>query len=58
MSAKMGRPKSDNPLTRSLKIRFDEDIGRKLDEYSKKHGMRKTDVVRQGLKMILETIPK
>lgn len=54
----MGRPKSDNPLTRSLKIRFDEDTGRKLDEYSKKHRMKKTEVVRQGLKMILETNPK
>lgn len=58
MSTKIGRPKSDNPMNNSIKIRFDENTSKQLDEYATLHGIKRTEVVRRGLKMILESSGK
>ena len=50
-----GRPKSENPKSQSIKIRLDEETNDRLSDYAKRHKMRKTEVVRKGLNMILDS---
>ena len=49
-----GRPKAENPKNNSIKVRLDEETSRRLREYSEKHKIRRTDVVRKGLKELLD----
>ena len=49
-----GRPKAKNPKNNSIKVRLDEETSRRLREYSEKHKIRRTDVVRKGLKELLD----
>ena len=54
MSPRMGRPKIANPKTIDLKVRIDQDMNDKLQAYCKKHGIVRTEVIRQGIRLILE----
>ena len=51
----IGRPKSDNPKSSSLKVRFDEETNQRLDDYAKRHNITRTEVIRRGLKQILDS---
>lgn len=53
MSPRTGRPKSENPKLIEVKARIDEQTNKKLLEYCQKHGKTRTDVVREGIEMIL-----
>jgi predicted transcriptional regulator len=50
-----GRPKSEKPKSQSIKIRLDEETNDRLSNYAKKHEMKRTEVVRNGLNMILDS---
>lgn len=52
--AKMGRPLSDNPKSVKLTIRIENEIDKKLSDYSKKNNITKTDVIRKGIDMVLK----
>lgn len=54
MNAKMGRPIIGNPKTIEVKARIDEETNKKLVEYCKKKNLTRTDVVRMGIKKVLE----
>ena len=51
----IGRPKSDNPKSSSLKVRFDEKTSQRLHDYAKRHNITRTEVIRRGLKQILDS---
>ncbi len=54
MSPRTGRPKSDNPKSFDLKVRFDQHTNDKLLMYCEKHGISRTEAVRQGIYLLLE----
>ncbi len=54
MSPKTGRPKSENPLTVEVKARIDEETNKKLVQYCKLNNVTRTDVVREGIKKVIE----
>lgn len=46
--AKMGRPKSDNPLSKKMQVRFTESEYAKIKECAKKKDLTIAQIVRQG----------
>lgn len=55
MNPKMGRPKSDNPKNIDIKVRIDEITNKKIISYAKKYQLTRTEVIRRGIMMILDT---
>lgn len=55
MSPRTGRPKSENPLNVDVKVRLDNATSKQLDEYCKKYGITRTEAIRKGIHMILES---
>ena len=53
MSPRTGRPKVDNPKTIEVKARIDEETNKRLIEYCKKNNTTRTEVVRQGIEMVI-----
>ena len=54
MSPKMGRPKTKKPLIIEVKARIDEETNKRLVDYCNKNGVSRTDVVRKGIKKVLD----
>lgn len=54
MPGKTGRPKSTNPLNIEVKVRFDEKTHKKLINYCEKHQTTRTEVIRQGVNLVIE----
>lgn len=54
MSPRTGRPKSDNPKSFEIKARIDAATAKRLMEYCKAHNKTKTEVMREGLELILD----
>lgn len=55
MSPRTGRPKSENPLNVDVKVRLDRATSEKLDDYCKKHGITRTEAIRKGIHLLLES---
>lgn len=53
LSPRTGRPKSDNPKGIELKARIDAETDRRIQEYCKKHNKTRTEVVREGIELVL-----
>lgn len=53
MSPKMGRPKSDNPMTKSIKIRFDDDLYEQMLDYCTENSATYAELVRKAVKAFL-----
>lgn len=53
MSPRTGRPKIANPKDVSIKVRFDSATSKALTEYCKKHGITRTEAIRQGVHLLL-----
>ena len=54
MPPKMGRPKSENPLKIEVKARIDAKTNEKLINYCKENNVTRTEVVREGIKKVIE----
>ena len=54
MSPRTGRPRVDKPKTIEVKARIYEEKNERLEEYCKKNQVSRTDVVRLGIKKVLE----
>lgn len=54
MSPRTGRPKVEKPLTVEVKARIDKETNDKLDKYCKENNVTRTDVVREGIKKVIE----
>ncbi len=55
MSPRTGRPKSENPKSIDIKVRIDDEMNKKLIEYAAKHNISRTEVIRTGIKMVLDS---
>lgn len=55
---KMGRPPSDNPKDKTLRIRVDDATLKKLDDCSQKLETSKSDVVRKGIELVHDSLDK
>ena len=55
---KMGRPLSDNPKSKTLRIRVDMTTLEKLDECSKELNTTLSHVVRKGIQKIYDDLIK
>lgn len=53
MSPRTGRPKSENPKEIEVKARIDKETNERLKMYCAKHNKTRTDVVREGIELIL-----
>jgi hypothetical protein len=54
VSAKIGRPLSDNPLQNDIKVRVDNKMYHQLVEYCAKNGMSKAEAVRKAIVEMLD----
>lgn len=54
MSPRTGRPKAEKPKTIEVKARIDEETNEKLIRYCMKNQTSRTEVVRKGLKKVLD----
>lgn len=54
LSPRTGRPKSNKPKTIEVKARIDEETNEKLVRYCRYHQLSRTDVVREGIKRVIE----
>ena len=55
---KMGRPPSDNPKDRTLRVRVDEATLEKLDDCSEALKMNRSEIVRKGIDLINGSLKK
>lgn len=53
MSAKMGRPKVENPKEFDVKVRFDKETHDKILKYSEENNITKADTIRKGVNLLL-----
>lgn len=58
MSPRTGRPKSDNPKSFDVKVRFDKEGHEALVEYCKENNITKTEVIRRAVEAYLELLDK
>lgn len=52
---KIGRPKAEKPKNESIKVRFDSELFKALDDYCKKNNLTKAKAIRNGVKLLLDT---
>lgn len=53
MSPRTGRPKAENPKAIEVKARIDEETNDRLNEYCRENNKTRTEVVRQGIELVL-----
>lgn len=53
MSPRTGRPKAENPKVIEVKARIDEETNDRLNEYCRENNTTRTEVVRQGIELVL-----
>lgn len=58
MTAKIGRPKSENPKNRRVSIKLTESEFQNLEEVAKQKSMTKTEVVMRGIELVKSEITK
>lgn len=52
---KIGRPKAENPKNVDVKVRFDEKTNEKILEYCKRNNITRTEMLRNGVELLLKT---
>lgn len=57
MSPRTGRP-TDNPKSNPIHVRLDNESLRILDEYCKQENIKRTEGIRQGIKLLEEKIKR
>lgn len=58
MSAKMGRPLSDNPKGKRIGVRLDENTLNTLENCCEELGQSKSEIIRTGINLVAEKIIK
>lgn len=53
MSPRTGRPKTDNPKSNDVKVRFDDDLHERLLRYCEKESKTKAEVIREAVVVFL-----
>ncbi|WP_339220170.1 ribbon-helix-helix protein, CopG family [Paenibacillus sp. FSL H8-0332] len=57
-SKKMGRPPSDNPKSKTIEIRVDQEIMSKLDAAAEKLNTSRSAIVRKGIEKVFDELQK
>lgn len=57
-SKKLGRPLSDNPKSKKIEIRVDQEILSKLDASAEKLNMSRSAIVRKGIEKVFDELQK
>ena len=52
--AKMGRPKSDDPMNYRFTIRFSNAEQKQLEAYAEKYDLTKAQVIKKGLELLYQ----
>lgn len=58
MSPRTGRPKSENPKTKQLGVRFDENTLKKLDEVANFYDETRVETLRRGVEKLHSELKK
>lgn len=53
LSPRTGRPKSENTMSKSIKIRFDDETYNKMTAYCESQSISRTEFIRQLVKSFL-----
>ncbi|MCF0127857.1 MAG: CopG family transcriptional regulator [Pseudobutyrivibrio sp.] len=51
----MGRPVEPNPRSERVTLRFQKEEYAELNAYAERHGLTKSQVLLEGLKLLIET---
>lgn len=54
MSPHIGRPKVDKPKSNDIKVRLDDEMKKKLDNYCAVHNITRAEAIRKGIHLLLE----
>ena len=54
MTARIGRPKVNNPINIRTSVRLDKKTDEKLIEYCKSHNITKGEAIRKGVHLLLK----
>ena len=54
MTPRTGRPKVDNPKDKSIKVRFDDDLYSRINDYAEEYELPRAEVIRKGVKLLVE----
>lgn len=54
MTARMGRPPTDNPKSERITVRLDSECSRILHEYCKKNEKDRAEAIRDGIRKLKE----
>lgn len=57
-SKKMGRPPSENPKTKTLRIRVNDNTEKKLEECATEMELNKSEVIRRGIDIMHSSLNK
>ncbi len=55
MSPRTGRPKSENPKSIDVKVRFDEENHKRLLQYCESHNITRTEAIRQAVDLLIRS---
>lgn len=55
MSPRTGRPKSENPKSIDVKVRFDEENHKSLLQYCESHNITRTEAIRQAVDLLIRS---
>ena len=58
MSAKMGRPLSDNPMGKRIGVRLDNDTLNTLEFWCQELDQSKSEIIRTGINLVAEKLSK
>ena len=58
MSAKMGRPLSDNPMGKRIGVRLDNDTLNTLEFCCEELNQSKSEIIRTGINLVAEKLSK
>ena len=53
MSPRTGRPKAENPKSNDIKVRLDDEMMSKLDDYCREHELTRAEAIRRGIHLLL-----
>lgn len=53
MSPRSGRPKVENPKRNDIKVRLDDYMTEKLDNYCQKEDITRAEAIRRGIHLLL-----
>ncbi len=54
LSPRTGRPKAENPKSRDLKVRVNDETMQRIDAYCAKHGITRAEAIRRGIDLLLD----